>query len=418
MATHIEDLIGTLLDAAPGGVRCAGPDDTVGGVVPRWVASPKDAAEVAALMRVATEHGLAVVPCGSGTRLSWGPPPERVDLVLDATGLAGVVEHVAGDLVVAVRAGTRLVELQERLAHSGQRLAIDGEHGDATVGGMVAHAVSGPSRLLYGTLRDLLIGATFVRADGVVAKAGGKVVKNVAGYDLSKLLHGSWGTLAVLTEAVFRLHPVPPAQRWVSVPAGRPARTGELTQRVLRAQLVPAALELDRGPGQPATLTVLVEGTGIAIDGRARAVCALLGDDAVTSDTPPPWWGHRPAADGEVLLRLTTELAALDRLLTAIDGAVTAAGLAVQVRGSAGVGSLLAGLPGESDPTAVGELVAQLRAGASAWGGTVVVLDGPPSLTRTVDTWGPVPGLELMRRVKDRFDPRHLLSPGRFVGGI
>ena len=131
-----------------------------------------------------------MVPRGGGSKLGWGAPPTAVDLVVDTGGIAGVVEHAAGDLVVVVRAGTPFEDLQPRLAGAGQQLALDVPQPAATVGGVVATATSGPRRLLYGTLRDLLIGITFVRADGVVAKAGGKVVKNVAGYDFGKLLTG------------------------------------------------------------------------------------------------------------------------------------------------------------------------------------------------------------------------------------
>ncbi|KWX11014.1 hypothetical protein TR74_00225, partial [Carbonactinospora thermoautotrophica] len=165
-------------------------------------------------------------------------------LVLDTTRLARVVEHAAGDLVVVVEAGTRLDTLQETLAAHGQRLALDPPSG-GTVGGTVAANAAGPLRLLYGTARDLLIGVTVVRADGVVARAGGKVVKNVAGYDLGKLFTGSYGTLGVITQAVFRLHPLPAARAYVTRTVADAAEASRLVQAVLRSQLVPAALELD-----------------------------------------------------------------------------------------------------------------------------------------------------------------------------
>jgi glycolate oxidase FAD binding subunit len=428
-------------------VEAAGPADALGGVQPGFVARPRSVEEVSTLMRIATGEGLAVVPRGAGTTLAWGPPPERADLVVDTTGLAGIVEHVAGDLVVVVRAGTPLVDLQASLAASGQRLALDGEHGAATVGGLVAHGLAGPSRLGYGTLRDLLIGATFVRPDGVVARTGGKVVKNVAGYDLGKLLHGSWGTLAVLTELVFRLHPRPQASRWVSTSGLDLPALGQLTGRLLHSQAVPAAIEVDQPAGGPATLTVLLEGRDATVAARAASLATLLGSAGaapVVADAPPGWWGRRPGggdslrdappprgtnraenppATASTLLRLTAEVAALPLLLAAVDGAALATGLDVHVRGSAGVGSLLAAVTPHGDDAvpsaaALSELVTRLRRGAGAWGGAVVVLDGPPEAVQGIDRWGPVAGLDLMRRVKEQFDPQRLLSPGRFVGGI
>ena len=407
-AAESAELFTTLVS---GPVRAGGEGDRVGGVMPRWVVTPSTTAEVAALLEVTSALGLAVIARGGGTTLSWGAPPTRLDVIVDTTALTGIVEHEAGDLVVVVRAGTRLADLQASVAASGQRLALDGEHGPATVGGLIAHGLSGPSRLLHGTLRDLLIGVTMVRADGVVAHSGGKVVKNVAGYDLGKLLHGSWGTLGIVTEAVLRLHPVPPAQRWVIVPTGDPAA---FTQRVLQAQAVPAAVEVDRPPGGPATLAVLLEGPVTTVEARAGAVAGLLGSGAAVEGSPPPWWGWQPP--GGILLRVTTEITGLGDLLRALDEA--AGSLAVHVRGSAGAGVLLVGLPASSDGAAVRSLVSRLREGMGKWGGSVVVIDGPLDRLAGIDRWGPVAGLELMRRVKDRFDPAHVLAPGRFVGGI
>src|SRR5205823_636856 len=148
------------------------------------VAAPASTEEAAEVMRDAAARGHAVLVRGAGTKQDWGSPPRRVDLILDTSRLTGVVEHAAGDLIAVVRAGTPLSELQDKLAPAGQQLALDEPLPGATVGGTVAVNTSGPRRMLYGTVRDLLIGITVVRADGVVAKAGGKVVKNVAGYDL------------------------------------------------------------------------------------------------------------------------------------------------------------------------------------------------------------------------------------------
>ena len=192
-------------------VRAASPEaDAIAGVVPSFVAFPASTEEASALLRAAAAFGLAVVPRGAGTGMGWGPPPSACDLVIDLQAMDQVIEHAAGDLVARVQAGATTGHLAAVLAAAGQELALD-VPADATVGGVVATGTTGPRRFRYGAPRDLLIGITIVRADGVVAHAGGKVVKNVAGYDLGKLLTGSRGPIALITEATFRLHPTPAA---------------------------------------------------------------------------------------------------------------------------------------------------------------------------------------------------------------
>jgi glycolate oxidase FAD binding subunit len=173
------------------------------------VAHPTSTAEVAEVLRDAASRGLTVVARGRGTKMSWGLPPTSADLVVDLSGLDRVLDHQAGDLIVDTQAGARLSDVQDVVGKERQRLVLEETVPGATVGGTLATNASGPQRVLFGTARDLLIGITVVRADGIVAKAGGRVVKNVAGYDLGKLMIGSYGTLAVITEAVFRLHPLP-----------------------------------------------------------------------------------------------------------------------------------------------------------------------------------------------------------------
>ena len=256
------------------------------------------------MLRVAAQHDMYVVARGAGTKLGWGAAPTAVDLVVDTTRLSGVVEHAAGDLVVLVRAGTPIEELASVLSAADQELAFDNPLPGATVGGSLATAPSGPRRLLRGTLRDLLIGVTFVRSDGVVAKAGGRVVKNVAGYDFGKLLTGSYGTLGLITEAVFRLHPRPPAQQVVTFSAAGAAEVARAAHAVLASQTVPSAVEVDWPAEGGATVAVLLEGTEEGVAARSDTVRLLL-DTAVAGNATPGWWGalsvrcrrRRPQAD-------------------------------------------------------------------------------------------------------------------------
>lgn len=408
-------------DAVAGCAPVAEPEpaDLVDGVAPGLVARPTSTAEVAAVLRAAAAHGLSVVPRGRGTKLSWGMPPASAAVLLDLAGLDGVTEHAAGDLIVSARAGTRLADVQQHVGAAGQRLAVDETVAGASIGGTIAAATSGPGRLVAGTVRDLLIGVTVVRADGVVAKAGGKVVKNVAGYDLGKLVVGSFGTLAVVTDATFRLHPVPRARRWVSAPVDDAAHAHHLVQQVVHGQAVPAAVEVDWPSGADGVLTVLLEGREAGVEARAAAVRGLLGDRAVESDQPPTGWATYPWADapgaGQTALKLTCVLSGLAAVIGA---AREGAEAPVSLRGSAGAGVLYAALPPGVPVDAVARTVERLREACRRHDGAAVVLDAPAEVKRAVDLWGPVPALDLMRRVKDQFDPDHRLSPGRFVGGI
>ncbi|HEY7489230.1 MAG TPA: FAD-binding oxidoreductase [Streptosporangiaceae bacterium] len=382
--------------------------DSVSGVVPSYVAEPGTVAEAAEAMRIAAEQGLSVVPRGAGTRLGWGAPPDSCDLLIDTTRLDHVIEHAAGDLVVKVEAGVTMDRLAEVLAAKGQRLAVDIPLAGSTVGGTLAIGAAGPLRLRYGTARDLLIGVTIVRADGSIAKSGGKVVKNVAGYDLGKLFTGSYGTLGLIAEAAFRLHPLPAARRYVTATVADGPAANRAVQAVLHSSAVPSAIEVDAPPGGPISLSVLVEGVAEGIPARAELVAELLGPDARIDADLPPWWGRYP--DGATLIDVTAPPTALPAVLQAAGAA--------GVRGSAGSGHWQVGMPGDLPADRVAELAARLRAALTPDGGSAIVRVAPDDVRTRVDLWGPASALTLMRRVKDQFDPDHRLAPGRFVGGI
>jgi glycolate oxidase FAD binding subunit len=405
-----------LAKACDDNARPADEHDHVGGVTPRFVAAPGSTQETSEVLRVAAHHDMYVVARGAGTKLGWGAAPRAVDLVIDTTRMSGVTEHAAGDLVVLVRAGTPLEELRSVVSRAGQELAFDNPLPGATVGGSLAIAPSGPRRLLRGTLRDLLIGVTFVRSDGVVAKAGGRVVKNVAGYDFGKLLTGSYGTLGLITEAVFRLHPCPPARSVVTCPVSDAAAVARAAHAVLASQTVPSAVEVDWPADGPATVAVLLEGTEEGVAARSETVQLLL-DTSTADHTAPAWWGHYPFSDGDVGLKLTCAVSGLADLLDAARASAARHDVALHARGSV-AGVLHAGLPGDTPAGVVSSVVSDLRAFAPSYSGSVVVLTAPPATRDAVDLWGPVPGLALMRRLKDELDPPHRFSPGRFVGGI
>jgi glycolate oxidase FAD binding subunit len=456
------------ITAACQAVRPARSDDAVAGVQPLMVATPASTEEASALLRAAAGLGLAVVPRGAGTRLNWGNPPERCDLVIETTLLDRVIEHAAGDLVVTVQAGLTLDRLAEVLATAGQRLALDppalsrevpGREASGrpvpsrpastrgTVGGVLATGAAGPLRLRYGTGRDLLIGITVVRADGAVARSGGKVVKNVAGYDLGKLFAGSGGTLGLITQATFRLHPLPARTAYVTATCAAAADACRVLDALMRSPASPVAAEIDwPSANQPVQVSVALEGDPAGVDERSVELATLLGREAAASvdDEPPRWWGTGPAAqpDGSVL-QIAFWPAELRVVLAEIRAAAMAAGLDMAVGGSAAAGVLCAAVPAGADPGAVGEFVTLLRVALGQGGreparpgdgqpareparpgdgqparASVVVLHATPEVGKLVDLFGPVPSLALMRAVKNQFDPARTMAPGRFAGGI
>ncbi len=248
-----------------------------------------------------------------------------------------VIEHAAGDLVARVQAGTTIGQLAVALASAGQQLALDAPE-DATVGGVVATGTAGPRRFRYGAPRDLLIGLTMVRADGVIAHSGGKVVKNVAGYDIGKLFSGSQGTLGLITEVTFRLHPLPAAVAWVTAEFG-PAERAEAVAAAAAATgsaLVPSAVELDWPAGSPQSprplrVGVLLEGTSSGVAERAKQMSELLeaagGSPAVAvSEAAPARWGQLPAGRASTVVRVSFWVSALGSVLEAITSAGASAG--------------------------------------------------------------------------------------------
>ena len=378
--------------------RPGGPDDAVGGVVPREVVRPTSVEEVAEVLRAAQRDGLSVVPVGGGTKTSWAAPPTSCDLLLDTTGLDRIVEHVAGDLTVVAEAGVRLADLQAQLGEAGQLLGLDPPEQGATLGGVVSANASGPRRLHYGTTRDLLIGTTVVLADGTVAHAGGKVVKNVAGYDLGKLYTGAHGTLGVVVSTTWRLHPIPPARRVVTLELPDVAAAGPLSVALARSTLTPSAVELVGTAGGPGRLVVLFESIAESVTDQARSTVALLGGGAESDDLPDDF-GRRPGGADDVLLRLAHAPAALSPVLAALP-----AGTAVAAHAATGV-SYAAVPAGEA-----AEALPRLRAALAPHDGTAVVLRAPDAVRDSLDHWGPA-GRSEERRVgkecRSRWSPYH-----------
>jgi glycolate oxidase FAD binding subunit len=407
-------------------VREATADDAIEGVEPSLIVEPGTIEETSEVMKLASREGLAVSTRGGGTKMGLGNPPRQVDLILSTLRMDGIIEHVPGDQIVRTQAGLKLEDLQDNLAGSDQMLGVDAPEEGATVGGVVAANASGPRRLRYGTVRDLIIGIKVVLADGTVAKAGGKVVKNVAGYDLSKLFTGSLGTLGVIAEANFRLHPIRESARTVFVEVNDPGQIPEVAQALTHSslsQFVLDALEMrwENGRG---VIAALFEGIKPAVEAQSSAAAELLSShgeaNVLGKDDGDEFWGNfarRPWATGDVALKIGAPPSELTVVLDSVLGAAERAGVEARLSGHAGTGVTFAGLSGEDDGLV--DVVEEVREIRVRRGGSVVVQEAPLSIKERLDVWGPAGDyLGLTRRVKEKFDPGYTMNPGRFLGGI
>jgi glycolate oxidase FAD binding subunit len=356
---------------------------------------PTSLAELRDAVRVAGTVAVA----GAGTAARWAGDLEPVDHTLDSTGLTGVIVHNPGDMTVAVRAGTPLRALNEELAPHGQRVAFDAARvaEGATVGGLLATADAGPGALVYGSLRDLVIGVTLVLPDGSVARSGGHVIKNVAGYDLAKVMHGSYGVLGVVAEVVLRLHPIPEAVATIAVECPL-EQAPDLAAAVLGGPYEPAALEWTDGQA-----LIRLEGTADALGPRAARVEKLLGaherhcrpttvdDSAVRA----AWFSETEARDA--VLRIGVRPSRLAPLVASLP-----------VRGaSLGLGTGVATV--RLDPADV----ASAHTAVHAVGGTSVLRARPAG--SDAPAWGPAPSsIGVLRAVKKALDPDDRFGPGRF----
>lgn len=384
---------------------------------------PASVAELARALREADEAGLAVVPWGAGAQQYVGNPPRRIDLVLETTGLAGIVEHTPADLTVTVAAGSRFADVQAALARAGQRIPLDPAHRDAaTVGGIVATNASGPWCQRHGTLRDLVIGARTALVDGSVVRSGGKVVKNVAGYDLNKVLIGSLGTLGVVVEVTLKVLPLPARTGAIVATFGAPADALEAGAALARTPLRPLAIEAHDLGGAP-VLLVAAEGEPAPVarvldDAAARARAAGAANVERADDCEPLLSVVRTLVetvnDG-LLVRASLPLAATAAYAREAQRIAGARGCTVRWAAHAGIGVMSIHLRGEGAPAAATDALGL----AASLEGDAYIERAPDALRSALDAWnGEPPGFFLMRRIKQEFDPRGTLNPGRFVGGI
>ena len=401
--------------------RAAGDGDTVDGVRPRLVAEPGDGDALAATLAWAAAEQLQVRVAGGRTKLQWGAPGGAIDLLLSTAGLRGVVEHRHGDLTATVEAGATPDAVNAQLAVHGQRLPWDAPWpARATIGGVVATNDSGPRRHGHGGPRDSIIGITMARVDGRVARAGGIVVKNVAGYDLSRLLTGSFGCLGVILTATFKLAPAPPASRTVELTFASLDAAAPVAGRLAGSALAPVSIEL---AAPPPRLLVRFESVEASASQQADAARSLAGagEGAVVHagrDEQAAWRRHLAHwSSGGTLVRLSTAPAELFPTLAWLRDRADVVGVGMAVAGRAALGVVDLRLDGALDAQA--RLVGELRERLPPGRGSAVIRRGDPALRRSIDPWGSLgDGRRVMEAIKRRFDPGGLLNTGRGPGGI
>jgi len=374
--------------------------------------APESYDEAAEMLRD-TPSGAGVRFRGGGTKLGWGQPVRDVDRELSTTRLDTVLEHNEGDFTVIVQAGVRLADLQAALRSKGQRLALDppiGEGSEATIGGIAACADAGPLRHRYGSPRELILGSAVALSNGAVARSGGKVIKNVAGYDLGKLYAGSFGTLGLILELALRLHPLPPRTVTVLGRSADPDRIAAAARALADAPLEPEALDVRWIGGEGAVLVMLAGDAAEALATRARSLLDDAGLEAETADDgDAPWATQRAgqrSAEGAV-----AKVSATATRLPDVLRAAERHGAAVVGRAAHGVSWMKLGP--RSDAELV-ESVASLRRELAP--SPCAVLDAPEAIRERIDAFGleAAPERALMSSVKNRLDPLDGCNPGLF----
>jgi len=425
-------------------------DDTfaVEGMRPSFACAPSGEDELSALLRAANDAGVAVIPWGGGTRMSLGFPPRAADVVAETRRLDEIVEYEPADLTVTVQAGITLAALQSRLRAEGQMLALDPAAADrATIGGLTSANASGPLRLMYGSARDLVIGTRVVNADGVISKSGGRVVKNVAGYDLNKLYVGALGTVGVVVQLSFKLHPLPQAQSMLVAAFRTVDDASKVVAALMRSPLGPAAVELLDAtaarevrpdvalPDGGCLLVVAAHGFEAAIVRSLRdlrELCSAATDledvrDEAALDTLSAALREfpDPSRAGSALLKAAVPPSRSASTLATIRREARDAGFEPALLSHAGSGIVYARLsPQTWEDDAVlrlGVLVERVRAHARGEGGSLVVEACPTAAKRlpAFDVWGdPGSAFPVMQALKQNLDPKGTLNPGRFIGRL
>lgn len=397
---------------------------------------------IVAVLRFAKERGAAIAPWGGGTLSDLGNRPNRCDIALDVSGLKSILAYEPADQVVTVQAGITIGELNQQLSLHHQMLTLDSPLPErATVGGALSTNLQGPRRMRYGTARDFVIGLTCVLADGSIVHAGGRVVKNVAGYDMNKLYIGALGTAGVIVEASFRLFPLPAASRGLLVTFADFGAAHALAMAIINGHLGVSAVEI-LAPSTSERLlkelgvshtqegwrvAVLMEGIEAAVERQTNDVTRLAEEigavriSSLESIAQDEMFGRlrdigrSESAPAAMIVRGGVLPSELPSVVTTLGAIVADSDLQLVI--SAGAGSFRLCWP--STPTAPLELIDALRRLCDQFSGSLVVERCPPETKELREVWGIAGGdVALMRELKAKFDPNGILNPGRFIGGL
>ena len=413
-----EDLFASARQAGIGNVRSAGEGDAVDDVQPRLVVEPSTAEQLGAALAWASKDKLRTVVRGGGTKLGWGRIPAAADVVVSTRALNQIVAHRYGDLTATFQAGCRLRDVNAALATHRQWLPVDSCFDEATIGGMVATNDSGPLRHRYGTARDLLIGVTLALTDGRIVKAGGHVVKNVAGYDLGRLMSGSFGTLAAIVDATFKLSPLWPTSQTVVADFVDRDRLNAAVQAIRGSQLEPVACELHasfdaratryqllvRFATSPEATAAQVEGVRAFVPGASTVVSGPAEEGLWKNQLNAPWNGSGAVA------RLSWLPANLAQAMNALHRASAENTVELELAARAGLGAGLLRVGG--DDATQGRIVDQLRSDPML--GNVTVLRASQGLKRRIDVWPPAGDTQrVLGALKQSLDPAGILNAGR-----
>jgi glycolate oxidase FAD binding subunit len=403
---------------------------------PACLLYPQTIAELSGAIALAYEHRLRVLPCGNATKLDWGGLVSRADVVISTSKLNRVIEHCVGDLTVTVEAGVKYQDLQTVLAKEGQFLAIDPPYrANATIGGFLATGSSGSLRHRYNSVRDMCLGIEFVRADGEVVKAGGRVVKNVAGYDLMKLFTGSYGTLGIASTITFRLYPLPEYTQIVVV-TGTAESIAQAQQKISTSVLTPTACDLlsataiaDLGLGQGIGLVLQFASLKASVIDQCDRIAGLakeLNLEVQTLGEAKEFWElleiliwqdelrnlEQPADNNHVVCKLGVLPSTSVSFLKECEQIFDEQSYYLQIHAGSGLGILR--VEDVQDLAAIATQIERVRSIAESHSGLLTILESPQELKFKTNVWGYTSNArDLMSKIRQQFDARGLLSPDR-----
>jgi glycolate oxidase FAD binding subunit len=405
---------------------------------PTLVVFPGNTEEISEIMKIASSSTLSIIPWGGGTKIGFGREPSKADIIICTRRLNRILEHEAGDLVATAECGAQLKEFQGVLRGKNQFLAIDPPHEEsgATLGGIIATNDSGPRRLRFGTMRESLIGIKVVRSDGCIVKGGGKVVKNVAGYDLPKLYIGSLGTLGIIVEGTFRLYPTPEISETCLVIFPTPEKSQEVVLSILNSPLVLTSLEVLNQPLLNAisdrlnldskrdmyAIAVRIESIEKAVREQISKLELISGEGILLEGNIEenlwqeirefPW---RITEKNRAVCKASVLITDVAIFLRAVEELAKESGLKIYASGQGGTGVLIIAIEGEI--SLIVKAIKSLRSLVNTLKGALVIKEAPSSLKSQVGVWGEIgTSVKIMERLRNLLDPHCILNPGRFVG--